>query len=165
MFEQSFGRALAAVTLIGALASTGAVEPTEPQESPARRYSQGGLEFDLPGDWQPVPGPDSDPWNGLTLQSAATRGAIVFIVWLPLRDRSDYLGSFESFVKEKPFTVLLVVAMSGCGDFVQYLASHCSLGPDQRHNNLRALELPGSICGRDVRYCGPRSLRRTVPFR
>ena len=51
MFEQSFGRALAAVTLIGALASTGAVEPTEPQESPARRYSQGGLEFDLPGDW------------------------------------------------------------------------------------------------------------------
>jgi hypothetical protein len=101
MFAQSFGRALAAVTLIGALASTGAVVPTEPQGSPTRRYSQGGLEIDLPGDWQPVPGPDSDAWNGLTLGSAATRGAVVFIVWLPLRDRSYFLGSFESFVKEK----------------------------------------------------------------
>ena len=100
MLEQPFGRALAAVTLIGALASTGAVAPTEPQESPARRYSQGGLEFDLPGDWQPVPNFDSDPWH-LTFRSAATPGEITFIVWLPLRDRSYFLGSFESFVKEK----------------------------------------------------------------
>ena len=28
-------------------------------------------------------------------------------------------------------------------------ASHRSLRPDQRNNNLRALELPGSICGRE----------------
>ena len=97
MFEQSFGRALAAVTLIGALGSTGAVVPTEPQGSPARRYSQGGLEIDLPGDWQLVS--DSDPWN-LTFRSAATPGEIVFIVRLPLSDRS-YFGSFESFAKRQ----------------------------------------------------------------
>jgi hypothetical protein len=97
MFEQPFGRALAAVTLIGALASTGAVAPTEPQESPARRYSQGGLEFDLPGDWQLVS--DSDPWD-LTFRSATTPGEIVFIVRLPLSDRS-YFGSFESFAKRQ----------------------------------------------------------------
>ena len=100
MFEPSFGRSLAAVTLIGALASTGADVPTEPQGSPARRYSHGGLEIDLPGDWQPVPG-DSGPWRGgLSFRSAATDGEIVFIVWLPHRER-NYWGSFESFVKER----------------------------------------------------------------
>ena len=47
-----------------------------------------------------MPNFDSDPWH-LTFRSAATPGEITFIVWLPLRDRSYFLGSFESFVKEK----------------------------------------------------------------
>jgi len=97
MFEQSFGRALAAVTLIGALGSTGAVVPTEPQSPPGRQYSHGGLEIDLPGDWQLVS--DSEPWY-LTFRSATTPGDIVFIVRLPFSDRS-YFGSFESFAKRQ----------------------------------------------------------------
>jgi hypothetical protein len=87
---------LAVATLIASLGVMAGIS-IEAQSTPVRRYSGGGLAIDLPGDWQLVP--DSDRWD-LTFRSAASRGEIIFIVWLPLRDR-DYLGSFESFVKEK----------------------------------------------------------------
>jgi hypothetical protein len=87
---------LVVATLIASLGLMAGV-PVETQLSPVRRYSDGGLEIDLPGDWQ-LAFEDAD--GGLTFRSAAARGEIVFIVWLPLRQRG-YLGSFESFVKEK----------------------------------------------------------------
>ena len=87
-------RVFAVATII---AGHAAVVLTEPQMDAARRYSQDGLEMDLPGDWQPV-AERYDPWSR-TFRSAATGGEIDFIVWLPLNARS-YLGSFEGFVKE-----------------------------------------------------------------
>jgi hypothetical protein len=69
----------------------------EPQSTPGRKYSQAGLEIDLPGDWQAVS--TSDPWE-LIFRSAATGAEIAFDVWLPLRDR-HYLDSFERFAKRE----------------------------------------------------------------
>jgi hypothetical protein len=86
---------LAAASLIASLGLM-AVVPIEHQSTPVRRYSKGGLEIDLPGDWQLAEG-SSDGWN-LVFRSAATRGEIEFIVWLPMRE-SHYPGSFEGFVK------------------------------------------------------------------
>jgi hypothetical protein len=90
-------RAFSLATLIVCQGSAEAVVPAEPQTDAPRRYSQDGLEMDLPGDWQAV-AEDYDAWNR-TFRSAATRGEVNFIVWLPLNAR-NYLGSFESFVKE-----------------------------------------------------------------
>ena len=87
-------RVFAVATII---ASHAVVVLTEPQTDAARRYSQDGLEMDLPGDWQLVVEGYS-PWKR-TFRSAATRGEITLIVWLPINARG-YLGSFESFLKE-----------------------------------------------------------------
>jgi hypothetical protein len=70
--------------------------PSEPQSTSGRRYSQGGLELDLPGDWQLA---HADGWWNLVFRSAATGGEIVFNIWQPVRD-SNYSGSLESFVAD-----------------------------------------------------------------
>ena len=90
-------RVLAVVTIIVGHA----VVFTEPQTE-ARRYSQDGLEMDLPGDWQLVTD-RYDAW-GRTFRSAAAGGEVDFIVWLPL-NASGYFGSFERFIKEELSTV------------------------------------------------------------
>jgi hypothetical protein len=87
---------LAVIAFVACLGSAGTVVLTEPQTA-ARRYSQDGLEMDLPGDWQPV-AERYNPWDR-TFRSAATGGEITFSVWLPL-NRRGYLGSFDSFIKE-----------------------------------------------------------------
>jgi hypothetical protein len=89
-------RAFVIATLIACIGSAGTAL-AKPQTDTPRRYSQDGLEMDLPGDWQLV-AEAYDPW-GRTFRSAATGGEIDFIIWLPLNARS-YLGSFEGFVKE-----------------------------------------------------------------
>ena len=87
-------RVFAVATLI---ANHAVVVLTEPQTDAARRYSQDGLEMDLPGDWQLVT-EGYEPW-GRTFRSAATGGEVDFIVMLPI-NASSYLGSLERFLKE-----------------------------------------------------------------
>ena len=88
---------LAVAALVACLGSAGTVVLAEPQTAP-RRYSQDGLEIDLPGDWQPV-ADDSDP-SYRVFRSAATGGEIIFTGWVPPSSRG-YLGSFEHFIKEE----------------------------------------------------------------
>lgn len=90
-------RTFAAVAFVACLGSAGTVVLTEPQTAP-RRYSQDGLEIELPGDWQPVV-EDSDP-SYRRFRSAAIGGEITFIGWVPI-SAGGYLGSFERFIKDE----------------------------------------------------------------
>ena len=71
------------------------------QSTSVGRYSQGGLELDLPGDWQLA---HDDGWWNLVFRSAATGGEIAFNIWQPVRD-SNYWGSLDSFVADHPDVV------------------------------------------------------------
>jgi hypothetical protein len=78
-----------------------AAAPSEPQSTSVRRYSQGGLDLDLPGDWQLA---HADGWWNLVFRSATTGGEIVFSIWQPV-SASNYWGSLESFVADHLHTV------------------------------------------------------------
>ena len=83
------------VTLVACM-GVAVVVPGEAQSTSVRRYSQGGLELDLPGDWQLAH--TDGRWN-VVFRSAATGGEIAFNIWQPLRDR-NYWRSLEDFVTD-----------------------------------------------------------------
>ena len=84
-----------AVAMLIACLGVVAAEPGA-QSTSVRRYSQGGLELDLPGDWQLG---HADGWWNLVFRSATTGGEIVFSIWQPV-SASNYWGSLESFVAD-----------------------------------------------------------------
>ena len=85
---------LAVAMLIACLGVVAAVPSA--QSASVRRYAQGGLELDLPGDWQLA---HDDGWWNLVFRSSATGGEIAFNIWQPVR-ASNYWGSLESFVAD-----------------------------------------------------------------